>query len=112
MGIRETANIDLLDIDYDVRIFDDPNLMRDELRELNKKVNEDCEINFNTVKDIAGYKTYRRTATFIMIKAIRDIAGDSVLNKIKVEFSIGKGIYNTISGDVDINIRFINGKEK
>ena len=66
------------------------------LRELNKKVNEDCEINFNTVKDIAGYKTYRRTATFIMIKAIRDIAGDSVLNKIKVEFSIGKGIYNTI----------------
>ena len=78
------------------------------LRELNKKVNEDCEINFNTVKDIAGYKTYRRTATFIMIKAIRDIAGDSVLNKIKVEFSIGKGIYNTISGDVDINEDFIS----
>ena len=40
LGIRETANIDLLDIDYDVRVFDDPNKMRDELRELNKKNNK------------------------------------------------------------------------
>ena len=40
LGIRETANIDLIDIDYDVRVFDDPNKMRDELRELNKKNNK------------------------------------------------------------------------
>ena len=40
LGIRETANIDLLDIDYDVRVFDDPNLMRDELRKLNIKNNK------------------------------------------------------------------------
>lgn len=40
LGIRETANTDLIDIDYDVRVFDDPNKMRDELRELNKKNNK------------------------------------------------------------------------
>lgn len=40
LHIRETANIDLIDIDYDVRVFDDPNKMRDELRELNKKNNK------------------------------------------------------------------------
>lgn len=40
LGIRDTANIDLLDIDYDVRVFDDPNEMRDALRELNKKNNK------------------------------------------------------------------------
>lgn len=40
LGIRETANIDLIDIDYDVRIFDDPNKMREELRKLNKKNNK------------------------------------------------------------------------
>jgi len=40
LGIRETANIDLIDIDYDVRVYDDPNIMRDELRELNKKNNK------------------------------------------------------------------------
>lgn len=47
LGIRETANIDLLDIDYDVRAFDDPNEMRDALRELNK-------IN-NKARMLAGY---------------------------------------------------------
>ncbi len=77
------------------------------LRELNKKINDDCEVSFNTVKDVAGYKTYRRTATFIMIKAIRDVAGQAVLNKIKVEFSMGRGIYNTIDGDIEVNDEFV-----
>lgn len=40
LGIRQTANINLIDIDYDVRVFDDPNQMRDELRKLNKKNNK------------------------------------------------------------------------
>ena len=40
LGIRKTANVDLYDIDYDIRVFDDPNKMRDELRELNKKNNK------------------------------------------------------------------------
>lgn len=40
LGIRETANIDMLDIDYDVRVFDDPNKMRDELRIINTKNNK------------------------------------------------------------------------
>ena len=47
LGIRETANIDLIDIDYDVRVFDDPNKMRDELRKLNR-VN-------NKARMLAGY---------------------------------------------------------
>lgn len=40
LEIRETANFNINDIDYDVRVFDDPNKMRDELRELNKKANK------------------------------------------------------------------------
>ncbi len=47
LGIRETANVDLIDIDYDVRVFDDPNEMRNALRELNK-------IN-NKARMLAGY---------------------------------------------------------
>ena len=47
LGIRETANIDLVDIDYDVRVFDDPSEMRNALRELNK-VN-------NKARMLAGY---------------------------------------------------------
>ena len=56
------------------------------LKELNKKVNSDCEVDFKTVSDRSGYKTYRRTATFIMIKAIRDVAGIETLEKIKEEY--------------------------
>ena len=92
--------------DYDAQII--LAITYGKLKELNKKVNSDCTVSFQTVKEVAGYKTYRRTATFIMIKAIRDVAGESVLNKIKVEFSIGKGIYNTINGDVEINDDFIS----
>ncbi len=77
------------------------------LKELNKKVNSDCEVEFKTVSDRSGYKTYRRTATFIMIKAIRDIAGIETLEKIKVEFAIGKGIYITINGQVKVDEDFL-----
>ncbi|MBR6486759.1 MAG: nucleoside kinase [Lachnospiraceae bacterium] len=77
------------------------------LRELNKKINDDCEVSFKTVKDRSGYKTYRRTATFIMIKAIRDIAGVEALKKIKVESAIGKGIYVSITGGVKVDRDFL-----
>ena len=47
LGIRETANIDLVDIDYDVRVFDSPTKMRQELEKLNS-------IN-NKSRIVAGY---------------------------------------------------------
>lgn len=77
------------------------------LRELNKKISSDCEVDFKTVSDRSGYKTYRRTATFIMIKAIRDVAGLETLKKIKVEFAIGKGIYISINGQVKVDEDFL-----
>ncbi len=77
------------------------------LRELNKKISCDCEVDFKTVSDRSGYKTYRRTATFIMIKAIRDVAGVKTINKIKVEFAIGKGIYTSISGTTKVDEDFL-----
>ncbi|MGI6359485.1 MAG: DNA/RNA helicase domain-containing protein [Acholeplasmatales bacterium] len=47
LGIRETANYDYFDIDYDIRVYDSPTQMRNELRELNR-------IN-NKARMIAGY---------------------------------------------------------
>lgn len=40
LGIKETANVDLIDIDYDVQVFDDPNQMRERLRKLNEVSNK------------------------------------------------------------------------
>ncbi len=47
LGIRETANYDGFDLDYDIRVFDNPNQMREELRALNR-------IN-NKARMVAGY---------------------------------------------------------
>lgn len=40
LGIKETANIDLLGLDFDFRVYDDPIKMREDLRILNQKNNK------------------------------------------------------------------------
>lgn len=47
LGIRETANYDGFDLDYDLRIYEDPVKMRDDLREKNRISNK--------ARLIAGY---------------------------------------------------------
>ena len=47
LGIRDTANYDGFEMDYDLRIYDDPNQMRDDLRLLNHQNNK--------ARMIAGY---------------------------------------------------------
>ena len=47
LGIKETANDTLIDLNYDFRVYDDPNKLRDDLRELNK-INNKCRM-------VAGY---------------------------------------------------------
>ena len=47
LGIRDTANYDGFEMDYDLRIYDDPNQMRDDLRTLNHQSNK--------ARMIAGY---------------------------------------------------------
>lgn len=69
------------------------------IRELFKKVDQDCEVTFITLADAIGNKTYDRTATLILMKAINDVVGKEKIEKIKVEFSIGNGIYCSGKGD-------------
>lgn len=47
LQIRETANYDGFDMEYDIEIYDDPNIMREDLRNINK-------IN-NKARIVAGY---------------------------------------------------------
>ena len=46
------------------------------IRELFKKVTKDCTVDFFTVKDDVGYKTYVRTATMLFLKGIYDVFGE------------------------------------
>ncbi len=67
------------------------------IRELHKKVSKDADIKFITLSDTIGHKTYERSAIMLFVKAVHDIMGKDIC--IKVEFSIGKGVYCAIQGD-------------
>ena len=66
------------------------------IRELHKKVTKDAKVEFITLSDTIGHKTYERSAIMLLVKAVHDIMGKDI--RIKVEFSIGKGLYCAISG--------------
>lgn len=72
------------------------------IRELFKKLDKDCTLEFLTLSDDAGHKTYNRTATIIMMKAITEVVGAEKIEKIKMEFSIGNGYYCSKKGDFTV----------
>lgn len=63
------------------------------IRELFKKVTKDCEVEFFTLKDDVGYKTYVRTVTMLFLKAVHDVFGADTAQNTRVEFKIGHGCY-------------------
>lgn len=78
------------------------------IRELFKKVKKDCEISFFTVSDPIGHKAYVRTAVMLMIKAMQDVAGEGMLERVKVEFAIGPGYYCSVKGNIKLDADFID----
>ncbi len=70
------------------------------IRELHKKVSKDAELNFITLSSPIGHKTYERSAIMLLVKSAHDVLGNKV--RIKVEFSIGKGVYCAVIGEEKI----------
>ncbi len=73
-------------------------LMNGRLRELFKTLKEDCTLEFITTLDDAGVKTYIRGITFVMLRAIYRVLGHDRIDKVRVEHSIGGGIYCELDG--------------
>lgn len=63
------------------------------IRELFKKLTKDCTLEFFTLRDDVGYKTYVRTATMLFLKGIFDVFGPQAAQSSRVEFAIGHGSY-------------------
>ena len=63
------------------------------MRELFKRVTKDCKIEFYTLKDEAGYKSYARTVTMLFLKAVHDVFGQEAVRNSYVEFAVGHGTY-------------------
>jgi len=72
--------------------------LNNHLRELNKPLKYDGELSFITAADEVGIKTYRRSAVFLMIKALFDVSGKETVDRLFVEYSLSKGLYCTIRG--------------
>ena len=77
------------------------------LRELHKRLKEDCEIGFVTIRNDVGYKTYKRSACFVLLKAIYDVAGKENVNKVEIHYSVGSGYYFTMDGSTVLNEEFL-----
>ncbi len=72
------------------------------LSELHKTVQFDCNLHFFTGKDQPGIQTYHRSAIFVMMKAFYDVAGVENIEKVTVDFSLGKGYYIEAHGKVQL----------
>lgn len=72
------------------------------IRELFKKVTKDCKVEFFTLKDAVGHKTYVRTATMLFLKGICDVFGAEAAQESCVEFTIGQGLYVNVLGKVPV----------
>ncbi len=77
------------------------------IMELFKKVDMDCTVEFLTLADDTGNKTYNRTATIILMKAINEVVGTDKIEQIKMEFAIGNGYYCSKKGDFEITDELI-----
>ena len=88
-------------------------VMKDgKLTELFKRVTGDCTIEFVTTATAPGIETYRRSATLIMMKAFYDVAGSENIEKLTLEFSVSKGYYCTVRGNVEITEELLERVEE
>lgn len=80
--------------EYQERYADDIVLVvhNNRLRELNKCIECDGELSFITTADKTGKKTYRRSVTLLMQKAIHNLWGEEQI-RVRVLYSIGQGYY-------------------
>lgn len=84
-------------------------IVNGKIRELTKKVERDCTVSFLTLQDEIGHKTYERTATMMLIKAVYDVLEEEQhVEKIKVEFAIGQGYFCSLKADFKIKQEFVD----
>ena len=82
------------------------------LRELHKHLKKDCTLGFVTTKDAIGHNAYVRSATFLLLKAIYDVAGKKNLEKTVVHYALGNGLYFTMEGGTAITEEFLASVKK
>ena len=70
------------------------------LFELHKELKKDCELKFITTGEAVGNKTYKRSMCLMLVKAIHDICNHDPDCNVRIDFSVSKGYYCTVSNVV------------
>lgn len=77
------------------------------LQELHKTLNEDCSLRFVTTAEQIGFDTYRRSMCLLLVKAVHDVGGHEQVERVRIHFSVSKGYYCTVEGNVTVDESFI-----
>jgi len=63
------------------------------LSELNQKIKEPCQVEFLDILNKDGFRTYQRSLSFVLIKAVHDVIGHEEHIKVIIQYSINYGFY-------------------
>ena len=77
------------------------------LCELHKKLKKPGTLEFVTTADEIGHKTYKRSASLLVLKAVYHVAGHENIKKAVLHYSVSSGYYFTIDGNVKIDEKFL-----
>ncbi|SHJ75554.1 nucleoside kinase [Hespellia stercorisuis] len=82
------------------------------LQELYKGLDGNHEIEFVTIGDNIGHKTYKRSMCLMMVKAVHDVGGKEQIEKVRIHYSLSKGLYCTIEGKQKLTREFLDRVEE
>ena len=68
------------------------------LRELHHRIHRSSKLIFITTADLIGHETYRRSCSMLFLAAVGEVIGLETAHKSTLHFSVGNGLYFTISG--------------
>lgn len=77
------------------------------LCELHKKLKKPGTLEFITTADEIGHKTYKRSASLLVLKAVYHVAGHENIKKAVLHYSVSSGYYFTIDGNVKVDEKFL-----
>lgn len=81
------------------------------LQELQKPLKSDCILAFETTAGSIGHKTYKRSMSLMLVKAVYDVANHENIRKVRIHFSVSKGYYCTVEGNITLNQEFLDRVE-
>lgn len=77
------------------------------LRELHKRLKEDCVMQPVRINESIGHKTYKRSMTLLLLKSIYQTAGSDAVEHVIFHYSMGSGYYFTIKGSLALDETFL-----